>query len=66
MKKKKRMNQMAAKERMQAETSVGGPVLGVNDCDLGASPQMSKNNISGFKKNPPGKRSPLGVTTRHF
>jgi len=67
MKKKKRMNQLAAQERekKQAETA-GGSVLGVSDCDLGASPQMNKGSISSFKKNPPGKRSPLGVHTRAF
>jgi hypothetical protein len=67
MKKKKRMNQLAAQEREKKQAEAAGSVLGVSDCDLGASPQMSKGNISAFKKSqPPGKRSPLGVSVRAF
>lgn len=55
---------MAAQEREKKlhDNSSGPGVLGVADCDIGSSPQMSKASFtSGYKKNPPGKMSPLGV-----
>lgn len=67
MKKKRRINQTAKaqdQQKNQADKSVGS-VIGISDCDLGASPQMSKNNVlSSYKNKPPGKMSPLGVSTR--
>lgn len=69
MKKRKRFNQMAAahdQQKIQTEKPTGS-VIGISDCDLGASPQMSKNSVlSSYKNKPPGKMSPLGVTTRQF
>ncbi len=70
MKKRKRLNQLAAaeekaKKENDAMTSLGGGVLGISDCDLGASPQMTKTSImANYKK---GKMSPIGgVVSRQF
>lgn len=68
MKKRKRMNQLAAQEernrKQQQET--GGVSIGISDCDLGNSPQMSKGSIMG-KYKAGGKMSPLGgVGSRQF
>lgn len=65
MKKKKRLNQMAAKEReaqkdQQQHSEAAGGLIGISDCDLGASPQMSKNSI--IPKKYLGKWSPLAQT----
>jgi hypothetical protein len=57
---------LAAQEREKKKAEDAGGMIGISDCDLGASPQMSKGSISNFKKNPPGKRSPLGVQARQF
>lgn len=66
MKKKRRMGQASAKQKEQKEAANGG-VLGVSDCDLGASPQMNKNSLlANYKKQPLGKMSPLGVQARQF
>jgi hypothetical protein len=62
MKKRKRLNQMAAKEKeAQQPTHTEAGILGVSDCDLGASPTMSKASIFPSKKIQ-GKWSPLAQT----
>ena len=58
MKKRKRLNQLAAQEKEKNSQHAGG-VLGVNDCDLGASPQMSKGSMFAKHSQPTGKHSPL-------
>ena len=74
MKKRKRLNQLAAQEekakrqndtQAAQNTGMGGGVLGISDCDLGASPQMTKTSIlNQYKK---VKMSPLGgVSSRQF
>lgn len=67
MKKRKRLNQLAAQEeRNKKQQQETGGVLGISDCDLGNSPQMSKGSIMG-KKKAGGKMSPLGgVGSRTF
>jgi hypothetical protein len=67
MKKRKRMNQLAAQEErnMKQQQETGG-VLEISDCDLGNSPQMSKGGVMSKYKSS-GKMSPLGeVRSRKF
>eukprot|EP00347_Sterkiella_histriomuscorum_P013288 403365290 len=68
--KRKRLNQLAAqeekarKQQNDAAAATNG-VLGISDCDLGNSPQMSKTSIMG--KYGKVKMSPLGgVGSRQF
>ena len=60
---KKRMHQMAEKAKAEtkqpAATKQGGGVLGIADCDLGASPVMTKGAIFNKKDGGGGKSSPL-------
>ena len=55
---KKRMAQLAAakKKQTQQKKEVN---LGINDCDIGASPQMQKGAIFNKKDGGGGKSSPL-------
>ncbi|CDW86923.1 UNKNOWN [Stylonychia lemnae] len=68
MKKRKRLNQMAAQEekaKKQKESGKGGEVLGINDCDVGASPQMNRSSLLGNRQK--GYMSPLqGVSARQL
>lgn len=48
--KRKRLNQMAAKQQKVTAAadqlpSQGQPAFGISDCDLGASPQMNKGSL---------------------
>jgi hypothetical protein len=67
--KRKRLNQIAAKqkqvEKVVQEVSVpSGINFGISDCDLGASPQMSKGSLlkQAHQAHPPNipLQSPLG------
>ena len=67
--KKKRLAAMAAaqkkaKEQQEANNKPGG-IMGISDCDIGASPQMSKGAIFSKKQNQGGgKSSPLAVAVQ--
>ena len=66
MKKRKRMNQLAALERKKNDENSGA--IGINDCDLGASPLLNARSVlvPPQKKNiQTGKQSPL-MKAREF
>ncbi|CDW77982.1 UNKNOWN [Stylonychia lemnae] len=77
MKKMRRLNQLQQEQLkyeqleqqenlMPAASKQNNISLGMKGCDLGCSPQMSKNSLVPKKKMVQGRLSPLGVQSRQF
>ena len=62
--KKKRFAAMQAAQKKKAAEQKPGMSLGIADCDIGASPQMSKGAIYSKKFGGGAKSSPLQVAVQ--